>query len=167
MTEKTLDPIYQAAVPPKPTGRKADLLAALVAGIGSGLSILTALWFFIGFAENDTRPEHLTSAFVLTCLLFAFAVIPFSLVSRFAWIAYRKTARLAHLFWTVLLMVPWVGLGVLTITHTPLPIWCGYILTGLAGILSLWAIISVILERMTASPNTSISQQNEMSDEVD
>ena len=168
MTDETLDPIYQTAVPAaKPAGRRADLLAALVAGIGSGLSTLTAIWFFIGFAENDTRLEHLTSAFVLTCGLFAFAIIPFSLVCRFAWAAYRDSAARAHLLWALFLMLPWVGLGVLTITHTPLPIWSGYIIAGLALILSVWALISLILERKTAPLNTSISHQNEMQDSVE
>jgi len=165
MTEETVDPIFKSQASNKPIGRKADLLAALVAGLGAGLSILAALWFFLGFTENDTRLEHLTSAFVLTGLLFAFAIIPFSLVFRFTWLAHRQTAKRPHLVWTIFLMLPWLGLGILTMTHTPLPVWCGLIIIGLAALLTLWAVVSLALDRPLIRPNTSISQQNEMPDE--
>ena len=166
MTEETLDPIFNPKPSAPSAGRKADLIAALIAGTGAGLSLLTAGWFFFGFAENDKRLEHLTSAFVLTLLLFAFVVIPFSLVSGFAWSAYRQNAKRQHLRWTLFLMLPWIGLGALTITHTPLPIWCGLIVAGLAGLLCLWALISMVLDRKVEPSNTTISQQNEMSDNL-
>ena len=162
MTEETLNPIFKPETPIKPIGRKADLIAAWMAGTGASGSILAAIWFFLGFAENDSRLEHLTSAFVLTILLFAFVIIPFSLVSRFAYAAYRKRAKRTHLLWTLFLMIPWIGLGALTVTHTPLPIWCGLIIAGLAGLLCLWAVVSMILDRKVVSANTAISQQNEM-----
>jgi len=164
MTEETLDPICQPEAPSKPIGRKADLIAALAAGLGAGVSILAAIWFFLGFAENDSRPEHLTSAFFLTLLLFAFAIIPFSLVSHFAYSAYGQNAKRPHLLWTLFLMLPWVGLGALTMTHTPLPVWCGLIIAILAGLLCLWAVISMIFDRKERPSNTAISQQNEMPD---
>lgn len=164
MTEETLNPIFKTEGPAKPLGRKADVLAAGLAAIGAGLSCIAAIWFFLGFAENDTRLEHLTSAFVLTILLFAFAVIPFTLVSRLAWLAYRRGPKRAHLLWTLFLMLPWVGLGILTMTHTPLPLWCGLISTALAVILSLWALISLELDRRSPHPNTMRSQQNEVPD---
>ena len=164
MTEETLDPICKPEAPSKPIGRKADLIAALAAGLGAGVSILAAIWFFLGFAENDSRPEHLTSAFFLTLLLFAFAIIPFSLVSHFAYSAYGQNAKRTHLLWTLFLMLPWVGLGLLTITYTPLPIWCGLIIAGLAGLLCLWAVISMIFDRKERPSSTAISQQNEMPD---
>ena len=63
-------------------------------------------------------------------------------------------------------MLPWIGLGALTITHTPLPIWCGLIVAGLAGLLCLWALISMVLDRKVEPYNTTISQQNEMSDNL-
>lgn len=166
MTEETLDPICQPEAPIKPIGRKADLIAALAAGIGVSGSLLAAIWFFLGFAENDSRLEHLTSAFLLTLLLFAFAIIPFSLVSRFAYAAYHQNAKRPHLLWTLCLMLPWVGLGTLTITHTPLPIWCGIIIAILATLLCLWAGISMILDWKADKPNTATSQQNEMPDEA-
>ena len=162
MTEETLTPIFKSDAPIKPIGGRVDLIAALMAGIGASGSTLAAIWFFFGFAENDSRLEHLTSAFVLTLLLFAFAIIPFSLVSRFAYSAYREGAKRTHLLWTLFLMIPWIGLGALTVTHTPLPIWCGLSIAGLAGLLCLWAVLSMILDRKAVSTNTAISQQNEM-----
>ena len=162
MTEETLTPIFKSDAPAKPIGRGVDCIAALIAGLGAGLSGLAAIWFFSGFAENDTRLEHLTSAFVLTVILFSFAIIPFTLVARFAWRAYRQEAKQAQLLWTVFLMLPWVGLGTLAISHTPLPSWCGIIVTGLATLLSLWALVSLILEWKVARSNTQTSQQNEL-----
>jgi len=166
MTEETLSPIFKTDAPAKPIGRKADLLAAIFAGAGAGLSALAAIWFFIGFAENDTRLEHLTSALVLTLLLFAFAIIPFVFVCRFAWRAYQRDSKQVHLLWTLFLMLPWVGLGALTVSHTPLPVWCGLIIMGLALLLSLWALVSWILNRKAETPNTKASQQNDMQNEM-
>ena len=148
MTDETLTPI---ATPPtlsvKPIGRQADILAALIAAMGAVFSVLGALWFFAGFAENDTRPEHLASALALTLLLFAFAIVPFALTVYFARRAYRQGTKRAHLFWTLFLMLPWVALGTLAVSHTPLPIWCGLIMAVLAMFLCLWALVSLILDR--------------------
>ena len=160
MTDEALTPIVQNETPGKPTGRQADLIATVLAGTGTALAIIAAFWFFLGFLENDKRPEHLTSALVLTLGLVAFSIVPFACVTRFAWQAYRQAVTRAHLFWTIFLMVPWVGLGVLTISHTPLPFWCGFIAVSLATLLIIWAIISLILEQKGS--NTIISQQNEM-----
>ena len=169
MTDETIRQIAGEPTNPKePIGRQADILAALIAVLGAVFSVLVALWFFAGFAENDTRPEHLASAFVLTLLLFAFAIIPFALTAEFARRAYRSGTKRAHLLWTVLLMLPWVMLGSLAISHAPLPIWCGLIMATLAALLSLWALISLILDRKTRpatpSSNTMPSQINEMPD---
>jgi len=150
VTDETLKPI--AATPPKsadntiPIGRQADILAALLASLGAIFSVLGALWFFVGFVENDKRPEHLISALALTLILFAFAIIPFALTAGFARHAYQKGTKRAHLLWTLLLMLPWVILGTLAISHTPLPIWCGLIMTSFAALLSLWALASLVLD---------------------
>ena len=172
MTDETLTPIASQPAASQvetsqPIGRQADILAAMTAVLGAVFSVLGALWFFAGFAENDTRPEHLASAFVLTLLLFAFAIIPFALTAGFARHAYRNGTKRAHLLWTLLLMLPWVALGSLAISHTPLPIWCGLIMVTLAGLLSLWAMISLILDRNTRDTppeNTVASHINEVPD---
>jgi len=145
-------------------GRKADVLAMIFAGLGAALSFVLAVWFFLGFAENDTRPEHLVSAIFLTCLLFIFAIGPFTIVTEFARRAYRDGTKRSSLLWTLFLMLPWFGLGLLSVSHTPLPIWCGLTLAGLAGVLSLWALISLLLDWNDQTANTVVSQQNEMSD---
>lgn len=164
MTDESLTPIAKDADQSVPMGRQADRLAMGFAALGAALSICAALWFFVGFAENDTRPEHLVSAFVLTCILFAFAIIPFGLVALFARQSYRFGTKRSSLFWTLFLMLPWIGLGSLAVSHTPLPLWCGLIMAVLAGLLSLWALVSLVLDWNAPRPNTLVSQQNEMSD---
>jgi len=155
MTEDIIKPIAdsnrKSANLSKPIGRQADRLAALLAGLAAALSIIAAIWFFIGFAENDKRPEHLTSAFILTLILFAFAVIPFSLVTVFARKAFMHGTKRLHLFWVLFLMLPWVILGTLAVSHTPLPFWSGLIMVILAGLISIWALASLILDRKLES----------------
>jgi len=151
MTDEPLTPIAAPAgnpvETPLPIGRQADILAAMIAVLGVVFSVLGALWFFARFAENDTRPEHLASALVLTLILFSFAILPFALTAGFARHAYQKGTKRAHLLWTLFLMLPWVTLGTLAISHTPLPLWCGLIMATLAALLILWALISLILDR--------------------
>lgn len=127
-------------------GRPADLIATLLATLGTILSVIAAIWFFVGFAENDTRPEHLVSVFILTLGLFILAIIPFALVAEFARRAYRKGGRVAHYLWTLFLMLPWVVLGALSITYTPLPVWVGFTAIALAKLLSVWALVSFGLD---------------------
>ncbi len=165
MTEKPLDPILSPRPQKAAIGRKADLIAALLAGTGAIFSSLASIWFFSGFAENDTRLEHLSSAFFLTLLLFAFAILPFGITARFAFLAYRQSVKKTHLVWTLILMLPWIGLGGLSIMHTPLPVWCGLLMTLGAVLLSLWAVVSLILERNVSLSNTLSSQLNEMPDD--
>ena len=163
MTEDSVTPILTPKTPALPLGRKADLLAMGLAGLGTALSVISAAWFFLGFAENDTRLEHLTSALVLTLGLFAFAIAPFSCVAGLASRAYRKGTKRAHLFWTLFLMLPWIGLGLITVIYTPLPAFVGLIMTGIAALLSLWAGVSLVLDWNAGSADASPSQQNEMS----
>ena len=163
MTQDTVTPIIKEEDKAAPLGRRADLISSILGYIGALLSVVSAIWFFLGFAENDTRPEHLTSAFFLTLGLFAFAVLPFFIVARFARRAYRDGTKPAHLFWTLFLMLPWIALGLITAAYTPLPLFVGIIMAGLAALLSLWAIISLILDRNAAPANTPLSQQDEMS----
>jgi len=165
----TDDMIMPIAVPNEANalsiGRRADRLASCLAGFGACLSIIAAIWFFLGFAENDTRPEHLTSALVLTLGLFIFAIGPFALVAQFAHQAYKLGAKRSHLLWTLLLMLPWIGLGFITATHTPLPSWCGGIMAGLASLLTIWAAISLILDRRHS--NTKRSQHSDLPEDVE
>lgn len=166
MSEDTIiSPVAQRVKTSPPLGRRADKLAMMIAGLGAILSVISAVWFFAGFTENDTRPEHLASALVLTLGLFAFAILPFAIVADFARRAYRTGTRRAHLLWTLFLMLPWVLLGSLAISYTPLPIWCGLIITSLAVLLCIWAVVSLILDRRDVPLDIETSQQNEMPDE--
>lgn len=162
MTTDTVAPILETKDLSAPLGRRADLLASALACIGAGLSIIAAIWFFGGFAENDTRPEHLFSALLLTCILFAFAIIPFGTVAWFARQAHRQGTKRTHLFWTIFLMLPWIGLGLISVIYTPLPPLVGVIMAGLAGLLTLWALVSLVLDWNAEPVNTLRSQQDEV-----
>jgi len=161
MTEERLTPIARDEPASTPTGRPADLVAFGLSSLAALLSLGAALWFFFGFAENDTRPEHLTSAFVLTSLLFAFAIIPFALVAKFAWTAHKKGTSPAHLCWTLFLMLPWIALGSLAAIYTPLPIWSGLFMAIIAALLALWALISLWLDWNTHRHETFHTGQEE------
>jgi len=163
MTDNSVTPIFSPQAPTPPLGRRADLLAMSLAALGAGLSLISAIWFFLGFAENDTRPEHLTSALVLTLLLFAFAILPFACTAWLARRAYAKGTRRAHLFWALFLMLPWIGLGVIAAVYTPLPGFVGLIMAGLAALLSLWAVVSLVLDWNAAPPEPLDTKYSEMS----
>lgn len=150
MTEDPIQPVEIETVAHVAKGRPADLLATMIAALGTILSVIGAIWFFAGFAENDTRPEHLVSAFVLTVGLFILAIAPFASVAGFARRAYRVGGRRAHYLWTLFLMVPWVGLGILSLTYTPLPVWAGLIATALSVLLVVWASVSLIIDSLIA-----------------
>lgn len=147
---------------PAPLGRRADQLAMWLAGLGAVLSIIGAIWFFLGFAENDTRLEHLTSALVLTLGLFAFAIVPFGCTFALARRAYARGTTRAHLLWTLFLMLPWIALGFITAAFTPLPLYVGVIMAVLATLLSLWAGVSLVLDWKAKPVNTLSSQQDEV-----
>ena len=163
MSEDNIAPIIAEDIALPALGRRADQLAMGLAGIGAALSLISAVWFFLGFAENDTRPEHLTSALVLTLGLFAFAIAPFACTAWLARRAYAQGTRRAHLLWTLFLMLPWIGLGLITVFYTPLPIFVGLVMSALAALLSLWAGVSLVLDWNVKPASPLISQQNEMS----
>ena len=85
------DPIQSLLSPdaPTPKGRRADLLACILAALGAVTALIIALWFFFGFAENDTRPEHLFSVLIFTLGIFGLAIVPFATISRLAFITYK------------------------------------------------------------------------------
>lgn len=163
MTTETVTPIVDVEKPTSALGRPADLIASILASVGAVLSVTGAIWFFSGFAENDTRPEHLLSAAALTLLLFCFAGLPFSITARFARGAYRRGTRRAHLLWTIFLMLPWIGLGAVMAIFTPLPLFIGISMSGLAMLLSLWASVSLVLDWNAAPANTLDTRENEVS----
>ena len=148
-----------------PKGRRADLIACMVAGTGAACALIIAIWFFLGFAENDTRPEHLFSALIFTIGVFGLAIIPFSLVSRMTFIAYKKGGKVRYYFWTLFLITPWLALGILSIIFTPLPFWFGGIFVSLSAILIFWAIMSAMVDRkLTSSTLTQTLDKIEMTD---
>jgi hypothetical protein len=141
-------------------GRPADLWAALIASAGAILAVGSAIAFFLGFAENDTRWEHLLSALILTVGLFVLAVAPFAIVAGLARAALRRGGRLRDYGWTLFLMLPWLALSGLAIAMTPLPIWFSASLAVLSGLLCLWAAVSLCLDwrNTSAGPNVDTTE---------
>ncbi len=142
------DPIQSLLSPdaPTPKGRRADLLACILAALGAVTALIIALWFFFGFAENDTRPEHLFSVLIFTLGIFGLAIVPFATISRLAFITYKMGGKLAFYLWTIFLTLPWLGLGFLSLVFTPLPFWVGGLAVLLSILLALWALTSIILD---------------------
>jgi len=146
MSEDPIQPLVSSDKP-APKGRRADLLACVLAAIGAFLALVIAIWFFFGFAENDTRPEHLFSVLIFTLGLFGLAIIPFTIIARLAFITFKTGGRPSFYLWTIFLSLPWLGLGILSVIYTPLPVWVGTLAGLLAVLLVLWAITSIILNR--------------------
>lgn len=144
MSEDPIQPLLSAENPAL-KGRRADFLASVLAAIGALSAFTIAIWFFFGFAENDTRPEHLFSALIFTLGLFGLAIVPFSIIARLAFITYKTGGKSAFYLWTIFLSLPWLGLGILSVIFTPLPFWVGALASLLSVLLILWAIISLIL----------------------
>jgi len=132
---------------PDPKGRLADKLAASIALIAALLAIIGSVIFFAGFVANDSYFGAVVSAFTFTALLGAFAVGPPLIIARIAWSAYKKGGTKKDAAWALALSLPWLVLSALLITYPPLPIW----VSGLAFIASLlltvWAAISLVIER--------------------
>ncbi len=128
-------------------GRPADLLAAIVAGIACLLSCLTAALFFWGFAETDRFLPGLTSAFLFSLVLGAFAVIPSAIICRMAYKGWKLGLTFKQAVWAAVLILPWTILSILVLIQTPLPFYIGAFASLLSGLLLFWAIASAVLTR--------------------
>lgn len=136
---------------PAPRGRPADRIAAGVAALALVLSVAATVWFFLGFVENDPEWRASSSALLLSLGLGAFAIIPSAVAARMAWTAWQTGFQVRHGLWTLVLWLPWLGLGVL-LARSPLPAWAGAAASVLALLLCLWAAVSLWLERGRERP---------------
>ena len=141
------DPILTRAAP---QGRPVDRLIAIISAIGLGLSIAATLWFFLGFFETDPQFAPASSAFLLSLLLGGFAIIPCAIILRLSWTAWRTGFRLSHGFWTLFLMAPWIGFAAVAGGSAWMPFWLTLAPLLIAIPATLWATISLILERFGA-----------------
>lgn len=129
-------------------GRPVDRLIAGVAGLGLLLSLVTTLWFFVGFAETDPGFAPASSAFLLSFLLGAFAIIPCAIIMRLAWTAWRTGFRLSHGFCALFLVLPWIGLAFVAGRSDWMPGWLTFGPLLISIPTGLWAIASITLERI-------------------
>lgn len=139
------DPIIARAAP---RGRPVDRLIAGLAALGLLASAVSTLWLFLGFAETDPAFATASSAFLLSTLLGAFAIIPCAVIMRLAWRAWRRGFRLSHGFWSLFLILPWIGLGLVASGSDWMPAWLTFVPLLIAIPTGVWAIISIGLEQV-------------------
>lgn len=139
-SETTLDSAAQRR------GRLADKLAAILAAAGLGLSILLSGLFFAGFVANDYYFGAISSALILTLFLGSFAIAPMMIILILARKAYRDGGNLGLYAWVLFLIIPWLCLSILCLAFTPLPIWMSVICVLFALTLTIWSLISFVLE---------------------
>jgi hypothetical protein len=130
-------------------GRRADRLAAVIAGLGLAASVAGTLWFLAGFIETDPGFKPATSALLLSLGLGAFAIVPCAVVLRLALSAWKNGFRKSQGLWTLLLMVPWTGLGWLLGRVEALPFLLVAAPFAVALPLIIWAGVSLWLDRGT------------------
>lgn len=140
-------------------GRPVDRLIAGLAGLGLIASVATTLWFFLGFAETDPGFALASSAFLLSLLLGAFAIIPCAVIMRLAWRAWRMGFHLSHGLWSLFMILPWIGLSLVAAGSDWMPAWLTFGPLFIAIPTGLWAVASFILEvprrkdRVSDDPN--------------
>ncbi|WP_284390227.1 hypothetical protein [Algimonas ampicilliniresistens] len=132
---------------PPAQGRPVDRIVAGLAAIWLFCAVAATLWFFLGFYETDPGFSAASSAALLSLGLGAFAIIPGAVILRLAWTAWRYGFRPVHGLWTLVLALPWIGLSLMARPSEWMPIWLTIFPLLLATPISLWAIVSIILER--------------------
>lgn len=136
-------------------GRPVDRLIAGVAALGLVASVATTLWFFLGFAETDPGFAPASSALLLSLLLGAFAIIPCAVIMRLAWRAWRRGFHVSHGLWSLFLILPWIGLALAAAGSDWMPTWLTLVPLLIAIPTGLWAITSIILDRVTTKGDIS------------
>lgn len=147
MDTDPLIPTVQTVKPPrtKAKGRPVDLMAAIMAMIAALVSICMMIVFFLGFAENDSLPMGLLSAFALSALLGSFAIGPALYIAHLAFKAWKEGAGRKSAQRVFLLSLPWVILSGVLIVQTPLPLALTLAICVFASLLCLWSIASFFL----------------------
>lgn len=129
-----------------PQGRPVDRLIVAWALFGLALACLATLWFFAGFVETDPDFAPASSAFLLSLLLGAFAILPCALIWTLARRAYLDGFQLSQGLWSLFLILPWFGLASLSLPSVWMPIWLSLIPAIIGLPIAAWAITSLILE---------------------
>lgn len=132
---------------PPAQGRPVDRIVAGLAAIWLFCAVAASLWFFLGFYETDPGISAASSAALLSLGLGAFAIIPGAVILRLAWTAWRCGFQPKQGLWILVLALPWFGLSLIAGQSDWMPIWLTIFPLLLATPISLWAVISIVLER--------------------
>lgn len=116
-------------------------------GLAAVISIVAALWFFIGFLENDTGFWHVLSAFGMSMGLGALAFVPALWIARLARLTAMHGARLSTAFLVILLAMPWSVLGGLLARLEGFWRVLGISVMGLVAVINLWAFLMALKSR--------------------
>lgn len=139
-------PINETAKPRRSAARGtlADSLACIISGAAALVALTYSALFFSRFLENDSHLWGVISAFLLCFGVGAFGYIPAALNSLLAWKAHKNGANKTGLLWSLLLIVPWLGLALTLVFVSDMP--KIYSLPSLitAALLAAWALISLL-----------------------
>lgn len=124
-------------------GTLADVIATFLASLAAITAFIYSTVFFLGFLENDTHVWGIISAFLLCFGIGAFAYIPATLTSLIAWRAYKKGATKKPLLWVILLLVPWLCLGLVLFFVSDMAVIYSAPILAIVIILTAWALISL------------------------
>jgi hypothetical protein len=126
----------------KDTRSKLRGLSLLIIGLTvlTGLAALAAsLYFFLGFAENDSQPGVLLSAFLLCFGVGALGYIPMFWIATIAYRVRRNGRSRSALILTLALIIPWVIFAIILLaTGWPLALF-GAGLAALSTLILTWA----------------------------
>jgi len=136
-------PIHQTKPSPVWYGTLADLLASLLAGLGTLTALGYSLYYFTRFLENDSHFWGIISAFLLCFGLGAFGYIPAAIVSRIAWNARKNGAQRKPLIWALILLIPWICLSFIFVFMSGLPLLYSLPILVIVLLLTLWGMISL------------------------
>lgn len=98
---------------------------ALITGLWGalyGLALFSmAVYFMLGFYENDPQISALIPAIILCLCVSAVFIVPALITARLAWKSLKGTARRSSAFWAVLFNIPILILSVFIYATLSLP----------------------------------------------
>lgn len=131
----------------RPVGRPADRIIAGWAAGGLLISVVATLWFWVGFHETDPGFSASSSAFLLSALLGAFAIVPCAIIMRLGWSGWRHGFRVRYGLWALFLFLPWIGFAVIAFRSDWLPELLSVAALLIAFPIILWSVASLWLEQ--------------------
>ena len=138
-------PINETAKPRRSAARGtlADLLACIISGAAALTALTYSALFFSRFLENDSHFWGIVSAFLLCFGVGAFGYVPAAINSLIAWRAHKNGASKVGLIWSLILLLPWLGLAAVLVFISDMPKIYSLPLFLTAALLTAWALISL------------------------